>query len=365
MISEIIVIGSVGIDTIETPYGKVVDGLGGSAVYAALAALSVSRRAAKVAIASVVGNDFPALHREFLEMNRIGLDGLVTVGAPTFLWHGTYEFDMGVAKTLKTDLGSLAYGKEVTKGYQRLLDTVTPGVTKPVTSGFLLLANFDPEVQLEIVRATRKSLATRPQPLATFVILDTMNFWIKHKRAALEGVIKHADCLVLNENEAREFFGTPNLVKAGHAGLELGPEYVIIKKGEHGSMLFSEHGFFAVPGYPLLSPVDPTGAGDSFAGALIGYIAKNAESPDVPRENHSGIGILADRPGSVNKKYRSATSNLLRERIAGFELVRQALVYATAVSSFTVEGMGVSRLANLKPAEIEERVEVFQKMRQF
>ncbi|MFY9484528.1 MAG: PfkB family carbohydrate kinase [Patescibacteria group bacterium] len=328
-----VVLGSIGIDTIETPYGKVVGGLGGSAVYAALAALSVSRRAAKVALTSVVGDDFPDKHRKFLQSQGIALDGLVTVDTPTFRWHGRYQFDMGVAETVKTDLGSLAYGKEVITGYQMLLDSPTPGVDKGVTSGykpsFLLLANFDPEVQLQIIQAS-------PQPLAPFVILDTMNFWIKNKNEALRAAIQHVDALVLNENEAREFFGTPNLVKAGHGALELGPEYVIIKKGEHGSMLFSEHGFFAVPGYPLLSPVDPTGAGDSFAGSLAGVLA---------REGFHGTGL----------KFKGVT----------FNHMRKAVVYATAVSSFTVEGMGVSRLAALKPVEIKERVEVFQKMRQF
>lgn len=327
--ANVVILGSVGIDTIKTPYGKIVDGLGGSAVYAALAALSVSRRAARVSIVSVIGNDFPNKHRKFLESQGIGLEGLVTVAAPTFRWHGSYEFDMGVAKTLKTDLGSLAYGEEVTNGYKEL---------QKVTSSYkglkyLLLANFDPEVQLEIVRATRQPLATRPSPLAPFIVLDTMNFWIKNKQNELRSVIKHVDVLVLNENEARELLATPNLVKAGHAALALGPEYVIIKKGEHGSMLFSEHGFFAVPGYPLLEPVDPTGAGDSFAGALIGFLSNNHRKT-------------------------------IEERIT-FENMRQALVYATAVSSVTVEDMGVSRLAKLKPSEIKERVAVFHKMRQF
>lgn len=336
-LSNVTIVGSVGIDTIETPYGKVADGLGGSAVYAALAALSVSRRAARVAIVSVVGDDFPEQHRNFLLSQKIVLDGLVTVGAPTFRWHGSYEYDMGVAKTLKTDLGSLALADQVKSGYQRIVTGLhTPGVRSG--GNFLLLANFDPEVQLEIVRATRKLLAPRPQTLATFVVLDTMNFWIKNKVEHLRSVIKRVDALLLNENEARELLATPNLVKAGHLALELGPAYVIIKKGEHGSMLFSEHGFFAVPGYPLLEPVDPTGAGDSFAGALVGYLAQNT------------------RPLGFSEK------PTLR---VNYKDMCQAVVYATAVSSFTVEGMGTSHLTELKQVEIEERVDVFRQMRQF
>ncbi len=328
-LNDIIILGSVGIDAITTPYGTVRDALGGSAVYSALAAAkfappSASRQSTPQ-IVSVVGRDFPPEYLDFLRTHNVSTNWLVIVDAPTFRWEGRYEFDMGVAKTLKTSLGSLAQGEKVTKGYQKLLEG-----TKDYAPKFLLLANFNPEIQLEI------AVQFRGHGRDGFIVLDTMNYWIETKLDALTAVIKHVDALLLNENEARELFDTTNLVKAGHAALLLGPQFVIIKKGEHGAMLFSHEGFFTVPGYPLLEPIDPTGAGDSFAGTLSGVLAH-------PAFKETGV------------KFKGVT----------FKAMRRALVYATAMSSFTVEGMGPSRLATLKPEEIEERVEVFRGMREF
>ncbi|MBI3027549.1 sugar kinase [Candidatus Woesearchaeota archaeon] len=297
--NEVLIIGTVALDTIETPFGKVYKTLGGSATYASFAASFFS----KPALISVVGNDFPKGHIKLMK-RRVDLDGLKIVGK-TFQWEGFYEYDMNEAKTRKTELNSLENFKvEVPKKYKSIKH--------------VFLANIDPEQQLETLRQMNK-----PE----FIVLDTMNFWINNKKNALMDVIKKVDVLLLNDGEARQLFNTLNLVNAASRALKLGPMAVIIKKGEHGALLFTKNRHFNAPGYPLEKIVDPTGCGDSFGGAFIGYIAK---TKDLSEKNF-----------------------------------RKAIVYGSVIASYNAEGFGLNRLMGIKLKDIEGRYKEFHDIREF
>ena len=242
--------GTVALDTIQTPFGKVEKALGGSAAYASFAASFFS----KPNILSVVGNDFPKEYIELLKKRQINLDGLQITGK-TFHWEGFYEFDMNEAKTKKTELNSLAdFRIKMPENYKE---------TK-----YVFLANIDPDLQLETLNQIKKP---------KFIVMDTMNFWISGKKKSLIDLIKKVDVLLLNDGEARQLFNTASLVKASKEALKLGPKAVIIKKGEHGSLLFTKDKHFSAPGYPLEEIKDPTGCGDCFGGAFIGYLAKTGD----------------------------------------------------------------------------------------
>lgn len=298
--SDVLIIGTVALDTVETPFGKIEKALGGSATYASFAASFFS----KPALISVIGNDFPKDYTELLKKRDIDLDGLKVIGK-TFHWDGYYEYDMNEAKTRKTELNSLEHFKvDVPQKYKDIK--------------YVFLANIDPEQQLETLRQINK-----PE----FVVMDTMNFWINSKKKQLLDVVKKVDILLLNDGEARQLFNTINLVKAANEALDLGPKAVIIKKGEHGALLFTKNKHFNAPGYPLENIKDPTGCGDSFGGAFIGYLAK---TKDLSEQNF-----------------------------------RKAIIYGSVVASHNAEDFGLNRLKNLTMKDIEKRYKEFQDIREF
>jgi len=297
---EIMITGTVALDTIQTPFGKVEKALGGSATYASFAASFFS----KPNILSVVGNDFPKEYIELLKKRKIDLDGLQITGK-TFHWEGFYEFDMNEAKTKKTELNSLADFKiNVPDKYKGI--------------GYIFLANIDPDLQLEALNQIKKP---------KFIVMDTMNFWISSRKKSLLELIKKVDVLLLNDGEARQLFNTVSLVKASREALKLGPKAVIIKKGEHGALLFTKDSHFSAPGYPLEEIKDPTGCGDCFGGAFIGYLAK---TQDLSEKNF-----------------------------------RKAIIYGSVVASHNAEDFGLNKLKHLTIEDIEKRYREFQDIREF
>jgi len=298
--AEPVIIGTVALDSIQTPFGKVEDALGGSATYASLAASFFS----KPKIVSIVGKDFPQQHIEMLRGKNIETSG-IEIGDKTFRWKGFYEFDMNEAKTLKTELNVIAnYKVKVPDDYK--------------DAKYIFLANIDPEVQLDVINAMKN---------AELIIMDTMNFWIDNKKDILLKTIKKCDILILNDGEARQLFETTNLVKAANFALKMVSKAVIIKKGEHGALLFTEKKHFSAPGYPLENIKDPTGCGDSFGGAFTGYLAKTKD--------------LSDK-------------NL-----------RKAVVYGSILASYNAEGFGTEKLSNLKLEDINKRFKEFVDIREF
>ena len=294
------IIGTVALDSLETPFGKVKDVLGGSATYASIAASFFS----KPGILSIIGKDFPKEHIQFLNKRGIDTDGII-VGDKTFRWQGFYEFDMNEAKTIRTELNSLeSYKVKVPEHYK--------------DAKYVFLANIDPELQLDVINTIRK-----PE----LIVMDTMNFWIEHKREQLLKTIDKADILVLNDAEARQLFNTPNLVKAANKALKLNTRAVIIKKGEHGALLFTDNKHFSAPGYPLENIKDPTGCGDSFGGALTGHLAK---TQDTSEKN-----------------------------------IRKAIVYGSVIASFNAEDFSIERLKRIKKGDIEKRFKEFKAIREF
>jgi len=298
--SNILIIGTVALDTIETPFGKAEKCLGGSATYASFAASFFS----DPAVVSVVGLDFPEEYRKLMERRSIDISGL-KVSGKTFHWDGFYEYDMNEAKTRKTELNSL-------EGFKVEIPQRLRGIK------YVFLANIDPEQQLETLKQMDK-----PE----LVVLDTMNFWINNKRSSLFEVIKKADVLLLNDGEARQLFNTANLAKAANEALKLGPKAVIIKKGEHGALLFTKNRHFNAPGYPLEVIKDPTGCGDCFGGAFIGYLAK---IKDLSEPNF-----------------------------------RKAIVYGSVVASHNAEDFGLNRLKSLTINDIEKRYQEMKDIREF
>ena len=298
--NDVLIIGTVAFDTIETPFGKVEKALGGSATYASFAASFFS----KPALISVVGDDFPKDYIELIKKRGISIDGL-KISGKTFHWDGFYEYDMNEAKTRKTELNSLEHFK-----------VEVPDNCKNIK--YVFLANIDPEQQLETLKQMNKP---------DLVVLDTMNFWISSKKNVLIEVIRKADILILNDGEARQLFNTVSLVKAANEVLSLGPNAVIIKKGEHGALLFTKNKHFSAPSYPLESMKDPTGCGDSFGGAFIGYLAK---TKDLSERNF-----------------------------------RKAVIYGSVVDSHNAEDFGLNRLKHLTMEDIEKRYKEFQDIREF
>jgi len=304
---NVVIVGTAAFDDIETPFGKKEFVLGGSAVYASLAASFFS----KPGIVAIVGDDFPKQHEEFLKKKNICLKGLVKKGK-TFHWSGKYEYDMNEAKTLKTDLNCLLeFNPILPEEYRK--------------AKFLFLGNLDPELQIKVLEQMETPLLT---------VMDTMNFWITGKKEKLLEAISKIDVLVLNDGEARQLFETANLCAAAKKALNLGPKAVIIKKGEHGALLFSKDGnnlHFNAPGYPLEVIKDPTGCGDSFGGAFIGYLAGKGYANDLA-DNHAA-----------------------KEKLFGDRSIRHAMIYGSVIASLNAEGFGTEKIANLTRKEIEDR----------
>jgi sugar/nucleoside kinase (ribokinase family) len=298
---KILAVGSVALDTVETPFGRVRDALGGSATYFSASARFFS----PVSIVAVVGRDFPREHLDRMKRLGIDTDGVRVEDGRTFRWHGRYSFDLNNPKTLKTELN--------------VFRTFRPEISLPDrASRFVFLANIDPDLQQRVLRQVW-------QPW--LVACDTMNFWIENKRKSLLRLLKQVDIFLCNDAEARELSGEFGLVAASRWMLSRGPKLVVIKKGEHGVVCFSREYACAVPAFLLEKVFDPTGAGDSFAGGFIGYLTR---SP----------------------------------RLAA-AVVRRALIYGSVLASYNVESFSLSRVARLRRADIERRVGHFRELTRF
>ena len=295
---EVVIVGSIGIDTIETPFERREDVLGGSISYACAASSFFT----KTGMVGVVGTDFPAEYRDLYSRFGIDLDGLQTAEGETFRWSGVYEDDLINRRTISTDLNVFAdFSPELPASY--------------VDAPYLLLGNISPELQLHVLEQVKS-----PE----FVVADTMDLWISIAREALVDVISKVNMLMLNDSEVRMLTGEHNLVKCANMVLDMGPQYVVVKKGEHGAMLVSKDGIFILPAYPIDQVVDPTGAGDSFAGAFMGSLAR--------------AGTIQDHD------------------------VRRCLLAASTVASFAVEGFGLDLMDSLSIDKIDDRLSSLTKM---
>lgn len=295
---QLVIVGSIGIDTIETPRDKRVEILGGSVSYACAAASFFT----PTGLVGVVGTDFPSEYRALWERMGIDLRGLQTAEGRTFRWSGVYEENMDHRRTLLTELNVFeSFSPELPEAYR--------------DAPFLFLGNIAPELQLHVLEQVHSP---------RFVLIDTMDLWIRIARERLAEVIGRCDMLTLNESEARLFTGAHSLLDAAQELRSLGPRFVLIKKGESGSMLFSEEGIFLLPAFPLADFQDPTGAGDTFAGGLMGALAETGR---------------IDEPA-----------------------IRRAMVYGSVTAAFGVEEFSLDRLARLDRRQIESRVDLFKSM---
>lgn len=302
---KLLVVGTVAFDTIETPFGKTDKILGGAATYIGLAARSVSK--VKTAIVSVVGEDFPETHLQLFKENNIDISGLEIVrGEKTFFWSGKYHNDLNVRDTLVTELNVLAgFKPQVPENFK--------------DADIVMLGNLHPSVQLSVIAQMSKT--------PKLIVLDTMNFWMDHTLEILLEVIKKVDVITINDQEARQLSGEYSLVKAAAKIHTMGPKYVVIKKGEHGALLFHNSHVFFAPALPLEEVFDPTGAGDSFAGGFVGYLAES--------ENIS------------------------------FENLKNAVIHGANVASFCVEKFGTQRLLSLDSKQLTNRLKQFTALTQF
>ncbi|MBU6205415.1 MAG: bifunctional hydroxymethylpyrimidine kinase/phosphomethylpyrimidine kinase [Bacteroidetes bacterium] len=302
--SSITVVGTVAFDAIETPFGKTEKIIGGAATYISLAASYFARN---INLVSVVGGDFPKQQIALMQNKGINVDGLqVLEQEKTFFWSGKYHLDMNTRDTLATELNVLSsFNPQLPESYRN--------------PEFLMLGNLVPAVQLSVVKQMQK----RPK----LIVMDTMNFWMENARKDLDEVLKLVDVLTINDSEARELSNEYSLVKAAKKILAMGPKYLVIKKGEHGALLFNNKNVFFAPALPLEDVFDPTGAGDSFAGGFIGYLAS---TDDI-----------------------------------SFDNMKRAIIYGSAMASFCVEKFGTERIVNLSHSEIEERIQDFIDLVQF
>ncbi len=292
---SILVVGSVALDSIRTPFGEVEDILGGSATHFSVAASFFNR----VRLVAVVGEDFPQEHIDFLASRMIDLGGLKRVPGKTFRWKGYYDFDLNDAHTEDTQLNVFEdFDPDIPDEYR--------------DSEYVFLANIHPALQLKVLQQIRSP---------RLVVCDTMNFWIESQRPALLETIARVDYLLLNDAEARQLADEPNLVAAGRKLLTMGPRRVIIKKGEHGVIMLGKGVFFSLPAYPLETVFDPTGAGDSFGGGFLGSLSRYPAMSD--------------------------------------EEVRRSIVYGSVVASYNVESFSCDRLRDLTMEEIEDRYREF------
>ncbi len=297
----VLVVGSVALDDIETPFGVATDAVGGAAYYAATAASLY----APVRLVAAVGTDFPRKHLENLASRGVDLAGTEVREGRTFHWSGRYEYDMSRAVTLSTEVGVFAdFRPRLPASYR--------------DSQYVFLANIDPELQLSVLKQLNAP---------KLVAADTMNFWISDKRDAVVEVLKRVNVSLLNDAEVRQLCGVPGLVSAAKCVLDMGPKVAIIKKGEHGAAMFTRSSHFSAPSYPLEEVRDPTGAGDSFAGALVGYLASQDDLSE--------------------------------------STLRRAIIHGSVVASFVVEDFGPSRLERLRREEITSRYRKMQEIASF
>ena len=299
---SILVVGSVAFDALQTPFGKVDRCIGGSATYFSVAASFFT----EVDLVAVVGDDFTEEDASIFKGRNINVDGLQRVpGAKTFFWSGEYGYDLNVAKTRDTQLNVFADFKPQLNERQKKTDV-------------LFLANIQPELQMDVLKQTE-----RPRVVA----LDTMNLWIDIKRDALERVFREVDLIIINEAEVRQFTKEANLVKACRQILALGPKTLVVKRGEYGVLMITGDAIFAAPAYPLENVFDPTGAGDTFAGGFLGYLASRSEVHD-------------------------------RE-------LRRAIIFGSVLASFTVEKFSLDRLREITLRDIHERYQDFKALTHF
>ncbi len=294
----ILVVGTVAFDSVKTPEGEASDAIGGSATYFSAAASFY----AQVDLIAVVGHDFPMDALDFLRERQVDTSGLEIREGKTFRWAGEYAANMNDRRTIDTQLNVLSGFRPVLKDRHREHDHV-------------FLANLDPDVQLEVL-----TQSDRPG----IVACDTMDFWIDGKREALLSMLNRVDVLIINDGEARQLTDDHNLVRAANRILDLGPRAVVVKRGEHGATLCTADNWFALPAYPVSSVIDPTGAGDTFAGGFMGYLARSGDT--------------------------------------GVDALKRAMVHGSVMASFNVEDFSVRRLESLSEGEIADRYDRFMEM---
>jgi len=298
---SLLVVGSIAFDSVKTPFGKVEEAIGGSAVYFSLSAGFFN----DINLVAVVGKDFPEHEIAFLNTRNVDTQGLQKVDGKTFRWKGEYSFELNEAHTLETHLN--------------VFENFTPEIPDSYRDAeYVFLANIDPELQWSVLQQVKSP---------DFVGMDTMNFWIGRKREALMEVLKKVNILTINDGEARQLTEEANLVKAARKILSYGPKILIIKRGEYGALMFNGASIFSAPAYPLETVFDPTGAGDSFAGGFMGYLS-NVQN--------------------VNE-----------------ETLRRAMIFGSVMASFNVEDFSINRLRSLKYKEIEQRFRMFKDLTHF
>ena len=298
---SILVVGSVAIDSIKTPFGNRPEALGGSATYFSTAASFFS----KVNIVATVGEDFPKKYINLFKSRGIGTKGLHIAKGKTFRWKGWYDYDLNTAHTVSTHLNVFQnFRPEVPREWK--------------SSKFVFLANIDPELQYNVLKQV-----TKPK----LVACDSMNYWLEHKKKAFERLLDKVDIILLNDSEARQFTGEPNLMRAARIIISFGPRAVIIKKGEHGVIYFSKKTHFIAPAYLLETVYDPTGAGDTFAGGMIGFLS---------------------RVGKINEAN-----------------IRKSIIYGSILASFAVEDFSIDRMLEISMGDIRERYKHFSAITKF
>ena len=302
--SKLLAVGTVAFDAIETPFGKTDKILGGSGTYVGLAA---SQFGVQTGVVSVVGGDFPSSYLEMMNSKGINTDGIeILKEGKTFFWSGKYHNDMNSRDTLVTELN--------------VLETFTPVVPKSFKdAAIVMLGNLHPLTQASVL----DQMAERPK----LVVLDTMNFWMDIALEDLHTVLKRVDVITINDEEARQLSGEYSLVNAAKKIHEMGPKYVVIKKGEHGALLFNEGNMFYAPALPLAEVFDPTGAGDTFAGGFCGYLASTED--------------------------------------ISFENMKNAVIYGSNLASFCVEKFGTERMQVLTEEDVKSRLQAFKELTQF
>lgn len=301
---KLVTVGTVAFDTIETPYGKAERVVGGAATYISIAASYFTK---DLGLVSVVGDDFPNEELKYMQKRGINIDGLqIKEGEKSFFWAGRYHNNMNSRDTLDTQLNVLADFKPKLPANYR-------------NAKFLMLGNLTPEIQAKVIR----QMKSKPK----LIVMDTMNFWMDIAMPSLKKTIKKVDVLTINDEEARQLSGEYSLVNAAKAIHKMGPKVLVIKKGEHGALLFYNNKMFYAPAMPLAQVYDPTGAGDTFAGGFIGYLTK-------------------------------ANSTT-------FENMKRAVIYGSTLASFCVEEFSIARLKRLKQSEVNKRVKEFEKLTKF
>jgi len=298
---SLLVVGSVAFDSVETPFGKVEDALGGSATFFSTSASYFT----DIRLVAVVGEDFSERHINFLKTKNIDIKGLERAKGKTFRWSGRYDYDLNTAHTLKTELN--------------VFESFKPKLPEEYKdSDVVFLANIDPDLQRDVLSQVRN-----PQVVAA----DTMNFWIEGKRESLLKTLKSVNILIINEAEARELAKEPNLIKAAKKISSFGPKTIVIKRGEYGVLMFSGESIFSAPAYPLESVFDPTGAGDTFAGGFMGYLTSIRDWSE--------------------------------------KSMRKAIIMGSVMASFAVEDFSLNKIKSLDYSEIEARFREFKRLSHF